>query len=229
MKQVNVVRGMIIPGMLSFFLAFAIIGCTSDKKAEDAEADSTEQSMEDGSADDAADMNAEEADDASGSDEMSGDAAKGSGDGMAASGAMMHDGEVKAVPEEKLEAVEYSGEPMVIAEQWPYFGDCANMESDAEAKHKCSDKAFVQKVASMIQYPEEAIENEAEGKVVVEVIIAEDGTVESSMVVNDLVGYGAAEEALRVVKSAGTWSPAIHKGKPVRFKMLLPVSFQLQD
>jgi protein TonB len=41
------------------------------------------------------------------------------------------------------------------------------------------------------------------------------------------MGSGLDEEALRLIKAAPKWEPAMFQGKPIKQKMVLPVLFQL--
>jgi TonB family protein len=230
-----------------FLLAMVIStsSCTSDKKAEDATNEEDMEQMDEMGSEATKDKSGMKDNDDAESEEKNGASsskAKDSGNDMAKAYdpeedhsemigkvAVPYSATTEAIPAEKLENVEYNDEPLVIAEHWPYYGDCANLNTDAAEKRRCSNREFVKKVSSMIQYPEEARENGAEGKVVVELIIDENGRVYSSKVVNDLVGYRADQEALRVVNAAGSWTPAEHKGRPVKFKMLLPIDFRLAE
>ena len=78
-----------------------------------------------------------------------------------------------------------------------------------------------------IRYPEMARRAGIEGKVTVQFIVTEDGTVESPRVIRG-IGGGCDEEALRAVKQA-KFEPGRQRGKPVRVQYSLPVVFRLQS
>jgi TonB family protein len=83
--------------------------------------------------------------------------------------------------------------------------------------------ALIKYMVDNIKYPKET---KMEGKVFISFVIDEKGKVtkvEVAKSVNDLLD----KEALRVVKSMPNWSPGKDKGKNVKVKMTLPISFQL--
>lgn len=80
-----------------------------------------------------------------------------------------------------------------------------------------------------LKYPPEALEKGLKGKVLVQFVIEKDGSITHVEVVKDEVGYGAAEEVLRIVKNMKKFAPGKLGGNPVRTKYILPVTFQLYD
>lgn len=78
-----------------------------------------------------------------------------------------------------------------------------------------------------IRYPEEAKRQGVQGTVYITFIIERDGSVSNARVSRGL-GYGADEEALRVVALMPRWSPGKQRGKPVRVIMNMPIRFALQ-
>lgn len=58
-------------------------------------------------------------------------------------------------------------------------------------------------------------------------IIEKDGTFSNIVVLNDESGIGG--EAIRVLKTMPAWNPAVHKGKVVRSKFVLPVIIRRGD
>jgi TonB family protein len=77
-----------------------------------------------------------------------------------------------------------------------------------------------------MHYPKDARRGGIEGKVYIEFIIEKDGKVGGVKVLKG-PGGGLKEEAARVVKLIGNWTPAKVKGKPVAQKMVLPIEFKL--
>lgn len=82
-------------------------------------------------------------------------------------------------------------------------------------------------LTTRLRYPTLAKENNIQGKVIVEFIVNEDGSV-SDAVIKRGIGGGCDEEALRVVRSMPPWKPGLQNDRPVRVFMTLPISFQLQ-
>lgn len=78
--------------------------------------------------------------------------------------------------------------------------------------------------AKMI-YPEIARNAGIEGRVILQFIVEPDGSVSNPVVVRG-IGGGCDEEALRVVSEA-VFTPGRQRGEPVRVKMSLPITFDL--
>lgn len=81
-------------------------------------------------------------------------------------------------------------------------------------------------IQSKIKYPEMAMKAGIEGRVVVQFIIDEQGNVTNPIVVRG-IGGGCDEEALRAVKQV-KFTPGRQRGKPVKVRYSLPVSFKLE-
>ena len=82
-------------------------------------------------------------------------------------------------------------------------------------------------ISMNVHYPEAAMKTGTQGRVVVQFIIEEDGTVSDARVVQR-VSDELDAEALRVVNAMPKWTPGRQKGQPVRVKYTLPVTFRLQ-
>ncbi len=63
-------------------------------------------------------------------------------------------------------------------------------------------------------------------KVYLTFIIEADGTLSSYRILRDNYGYGAGEEAVRVLKLSPKWTPGTIQGEPVRTLYSLPISIQ---
>lgn len=86
--------------------------------------------------------------------------------------------------------------------------------------------AFYKYVADKLKYPPQARRMNIDGKVFVEFVINKDGSITDVRAVKG-IGAGCDEEAVRVVQSAPAWTPGKQRGKPVRQKMVLPITFKL--
>ncbi len=76
------------------------------------------------------------------------------------------------------------------------------------------------------QYPVLARQRKIQGRVMVEFMVQPDGSLTDARVIRKM-GSGLDEEALRLIKAAPKWQPAMFQGKPIKQKMVLPVLFQL--
>lgn len=78
-----------------------------------------------------------------------------------------------------------------------------------------------------LKYPQKALENHSEGKVIVSFKVERDGSLSDARIVRDGVGNDAAEEALRLVNSMPAWSPGKQNGKKVAVRYILPITFKI--
>lgn len=99
--------------------------------------------------------------------------------------------------------------PFIYVEQMPQF------DGDKDA--------YLQK---NLRYPDAARENGIDGRVVVQYVINEDGSVSDVTLVKG-IGGGCDEEAVRVVKTMPKWKPGKQNGKPVKVLFTLPIKFVL--
>ncbi|GAB5416639.1 MAG: hypothetical protein Crog4KO_21270 [Crocinitomicaceae bacterium] len=77
-----------------------------------------------------------------------------------------------------------------------------------------------------VQYPEEAIDYDEQGKVYLSFVVASEGTVHSVKVERG-VSKSLDREAKRVVRSMPNWNPAYCNGRPVSTRCRLPIVFTL--
>jgi protein TonB len=88
--------------------------------------------------------------------------------------------------------------------------------------------AFYKYVKESIRYPAQARRTNTTGKVFVEFVIERDGTISKVETVKG-IGAGCDEEAVRIVGGSPKWNPGKQRGKPVRQRMVLPITFMLAD
>jgi protein TonB len=75
-------------------------------------------------------------------------------------------------------------------------------------------------------YPDRARTAQVTGKVVVSFLVDVNGKV-SDVVVEQGIGFGCDEEAVRVIENMPTWKPAIQNGAAKAVRMRLPIEFRL--
>lgn len=78
-----------------------------------------------------------------------------------------------------------------------------------------------------LKYPENAMKNNVQGRVIVQFVVEKDGTPTEFKVLRS-VDPDLDAEALRVMKAMPKWKPGMQKGQVVRVKFTVPVSFTLQ-
>lgn len=106
-----------------------------------------------------------------------------------------------------------SGQVFAIVEKMPQFPG--------------GEKAINEFISKTLQYPVIAQENGIQGKVVCSFIINQDGSVTDAEVISG-VDPSLDREALRIVSAMPKWTPGTQRGKAVRVKYTMPVTFTLQ-
>lgn len=79
-----------------------------------------------------------------------------------------------------------------------------------------------------IRYPKQAKRKKIEGVVIVSFIVETNGEL-SRIAVEQSIGYGCNEEAMRVIQSMPLWKPGTANGKPERFIIRQPIRFALWE
>jgi TonB family protein len=99
-------------------------------------------------------------------------------------------------------------------------------EVDSDPIPKGGYPAFKRYLSKNIKYPPAAKEAKAKGVVYVRITIDEDGKMSEVEVIEDKVGYGCAEEAIRVLKNwPKKWKPAKVNGISVKKQLSFPIKF----
>lgn len=78
------------------------------------------------------------------------------------------------------------------------------------------------------RYPREAKDRGIQGRIIVEFKVEEDGRLTEERVVRPIDPQLDAE-AIRIVRTMPNWEPATQKGKPIRVRFTIPVTFRLSD
>jgi TonB family protein len=87
-------------------------------------------------------------------------------------------------------------------------------------------KAFKQYLEKNLQYPEQALKNEVEGKVTVQFTIGMTGQLSDFKVIRG-VGFGCEEEVIRLIKQGPKWSPTKKNEAPVKDRVRVRMRFSL--
>ena len=88
--------------------------------------------------------------------------------------------------------------------------------------------ALMKYLSNNICYPEMALANDIQGRVVVKFVVEKDGSISGVTVVRG-VHEELDREAVRVVKSMPKWQPGKNNGQAVRCSFNLPVAFKIQQ
>lgn len=88
------------------------------------------------------------------------------------------------------------------------------------------EKELLNYLKENLKYPDEALEEERQGKVYVKFVVDENGDIKNATSVRP-IGYGMDEEAVRVVESMPQWKPGKQNGKAVKVYFQLPILFSI--
>lgn len=97
---------------------------------------------------------------------------------------------------------------------------------EIESSYPGGPGAWARYLNKTLRYPQEAQDNEIQGAVVVQFIVDKAGTVTDVEAVsgpNEL-----REEAVRVIKKSGKWTPAVQNGRQVKSYKKQPIVFRLE-
>lgn len=121
--------------------------------------------------------------------------------------------EVKYVPVQEVEEEPEEQTIFQVVETMPEFPG--------------GQSALMQFLGKNIKYPTIAQENGTQGRVIVQFVVNRDGSIVDPVVARGVDPY-LDKEALRVVSTMPKWTPGKQRGKTVRVKYTLPVTFRLQ-
>ena len=88
------------------------------------------------------------------------------------------------------------------------------------------EKALMDYLYKNIKYPSVAQDNGIQGRVLIQFVVNKDGSIVDPKVLRS-VDPSLDKEAMRVVTAMPKWTPGKQRGKPVRVRFTLPVTFRL--
>lgn len=83
-------------------------------------------------------------------------------------------------------------------------------------------------ISEHLEYPQQAIEKDIEGKVYVQFMVESDGSLSEIEIVRSVNPILDAE-VVRIISIMPNWEPMEHNGEPIRMSVRLPVTFTLSD
>ena len=99
---------------------------------------------------------------------------------------------------------------------------------EQNAEFPGGQKELMKYLAENIKYPVIAQENGIQGRVICQFTVNKDGSIVDIEVVRSGGDPSLDKEAVRVIKSMPKWKPGKQRGKAVRVRFTLPVTFKLQ-
>ncbi len=88
-------------------------------------------------------------------------------------------------------------------------------------------EALMKYLSKNIKYPNIALDNGIQGRVLVSFTVNKDGSIVDPEIMKS-VDPSLDKEAIRVISSMPKWNPGKQRGKPVRVKYTVPVAFRIQ-
>ncbi|UEG53692.1 TonB family protein [Mucilaginibacter daejeonensis] len=80
-----------------------------------------------------------------------------------------------------------------------------------------------------LRYPEEAKQNNVQGRVNVTFVVRRDGSLDDVKALSDRLGGGLSEEAVRVIKASPKWIPGEQNDRKVDVQYTVPVIFNMMN
>ena len=119
-----------------------------------------------------------------------------------------------------------------VVDQMPQFAGGSYTYKNAQGISKTVNigggpSGLAQYLSLAIRYPVVAEENGVQGRVICTFIVETDGSISNVKVVKN-VDPALDKEAVRVISSMPKWKPGTLKGKVVRVKYTVPVTFSLK-
>ena len=100
---------------------------------------------------------------------------------------------------------------------------------EIESHYPGGDQAWLRYLNKNLRYPDDAVNNEIQGTVVVQFIVDKQGNVSDVEAISGPDQGGLREEAVRVIKRSGNWTPAVQNGRQVKSYKKQPIVFRLES
>jgi TonB family protein len=101
------------------------------------------------------------------------------------------------------------------------------LKVEIESYYRGGDQGWQQFLAKNLHYPDRALNNGIQGIVIVLFVVNKDGNVEDASITRS-AEYSLDREALRIIRIADDWIPAVQNGRRVRSYKRQPLQFKLQ-
>lgn len=99
---------------------------------------------------------------------------------------------------------------------------------EVEAQYPGGDKAWEQFLNKHLRYPDDAVNNEISGTIIVQFIVMRDSTIKDVQAIKGTEKGGLREEAVKTVSESGKWVPAQQNGHQVNSYKKVPIKFRLE-
>lgn len=112
--------------------------------------------------------------------------------------------------------------PKKVEEDW----DKTFTKVEIESSYPGGAAAWTRYLLKTLRYPQEAQDNEVQGTVVVQFIVDKAGMVSNVEAISG--PQELRDEAVRVIKKSGQWTPAVQNGRQVKSYKKQPIVFRLE-
>ncbi|KIC90529.1 energy transducer TonB [Flavihumibacter sp. ZG627] len=112
--------------------------------------------------------------------------------------------------------------PKKVEEDW----DKTFTKVEIESEYPGGTSAWQRYLNKSLRYPQDAIDNEVQGTVVVQFIVDKEGVVSNVEAISG--PEELRDEAARVIKKSGKWTPAVQNGRQVKSYKKQPITFRLE-
>ena len=113
--------------------------------------------------------------------------------------------------------------PKKVEEDW----DKTFTKVEIESEYPGGAAAWQRYLNRNLRYPQDAIDNEIQGTVVVQFIVDKEGMVSEVEAISG--PKELRDEAVRVIKKSGKWTPAVQNGRQVKSYKKQPIVFRIDD
>jgi protein TonB len=98
---------------------------------------------------------------------------------------------------------------------------------EIESEYPGGMAAWMRYLNKTLHYPDEAVSNEIQGDVIVQFIVDKEGNVSDVEAISG--PKELQDEAVRVIKKSGKWTPAVQNGRQVKSYKKQPIKFRLEQ
>jgi len=116
----------------------------------------------------------------------------------------------------------------IITEEAPEEEDVDQVFTivEQQAEFKGGMRKFYEYVGKKMKYPSQARRMGIEGKVFVQFVVERDGSITDVQAIRG-IGAGCDEEAMKVIRESPKWNPGKQRGRAVRVRRVIPITFRL--
>lgn len=101
--------------------------------------------------------------------------------------------------------------------------------TDTRPAYPGGQEALENYVNNNVEYQQPAIDDNTEGTVNVQFVVDENGNVTSAKAIGKELGNGLDQEAVRVISNMPKWTPGKVKGKNVKTRVVLPITYKIEQ